>query len=384
VNTPPLRRRVVALVVAGSSLIAACSDDDGATVRDLGGEDTADASGSTSGSPPGSASGSASAPASGSVDVDAGEDGGYEYASDVSSHRLVTLDVCEINELLDVDPIDFDAVAAIYVEGEHSVDADGSVRTLAGFATATDRLHGLDEYYASAAPLDDWVTSAFDGTGIFDGAIDAVRRQGVQKGIQNQVMVAWVVHELESALAKAADGDVDPGDGAPHNWDEAWAYYHGAEPGCAPFATASSRAGNFGTVGADGETALANERILEAMIDGRDALVAGDVDTARSAAREVVRNVVITYSQAAVRYATLAAADVEAGDDPTEHTIEGLAFFRVIEPIVAGAGADVDTVNEVLDPSAPGVNGGGAEVRAALQPAWDALGIAADDIGELQ
>ena len=369
--------------------MTACSSDDGAGVHDLGAEEgSTDESASASAS--GSASGSASAPATDEPGTEtSGEgasssDGGYEYVSDVSAHRLVTQDICDINALLDADPIDFEAVAAVYRDGANSVNGDGSVRTLAGFATATDRLHGVDEYYGTPTPLDDWVTSALDGTGIFAGQSDAVRRQGVQKGIQNQIMVAWVIHELESALAKAADGDLDPAGGAPHNWDEGWAYYHGAEPGCAPYATADSRAGNFGTTGEDGETALANEAILAAMIAGRDALLAGDREGAQAAAAEVGRNLVITYSQAAIRYASLAVDDVEAGADPGEHVIEGLAFFRVIEPIVAGAGADVDAVNAVFDLDAPAENGGGDEVRAALQPAWDLLGIAADDIGELQ
>jgi len=388
-------RQLVPLLVVGALVGSACGSDDGATVRDLGETEDGSASasgsgsGSASASASGSASGSASAPASGSgsgsaSSAAAGEDGGYEYASDVSAHRRVTRDICEINSLLDADPIDFEAVEAIYRDGSNSVNSDGSVRTLAGFATATDRLHGVDEYYGTATPLDDWVTSALDGTGLFEGQSDAVRRQGVQKGIQNQIMVAWVVHELESALAKAADGELDAASGAPHNWDEGWAFYHGAEPGCAPFATANSRAGNFGTTGDDGETALANEAILGAMIAGRDALLAGDRERAQAAAAEVGRNVVITYSQAAIRYATLAVEDVEAGDDPLEHVVEGLAFFRVVEPIVAAAGADVDTINAIFDLDAPAENGGGDEVRAALQPAWDALGISADDIGELQ
>lgn len=382
-----MNRSLVPTFLVGVLALTACAGDDGATVRDLGTEGSSSdgSAGSGSASAPSSGSGSASAPASdGDATADPTEDGGYAYTSDVAAHRLVSQDVCDINALLDVDPIDFDAVAALYRDGANSVDADGSVRTLAGFATATDRLHGLDEFYGTDTPLDDWVTSALEGTGVFEGQPDAVRRQGVQKGIQNQIMVAWVVHELESALAKAADGDLDPASGAPHNWDEAWAYYHGAQPGCAPYATANSRAANFGTVGADGETALANEAIVAAMNDGRDALLAGDIDAARAAADEVTRNIVITYSQAAVRYATLAAADVEAGDDPMEHVIEGLAFFRVIEPIVAAAGADVDAITIVLDPASPGAQGGGDEVRAALQPAWDALGISADDIGELE
>lgn len=378
-----MKRPALSMLVVGALVLVGCGSDDGATVRDLGAGDAG--SGSTSGSGSGSASAPATDSGSGSSSTAAATgDGGYEYASDVSAHRLVTRDICEINALLDESPIDFEAVEAIYRDGSNSVNDDGSVRTLADFATATDRLHGVDEYYGTATPLDDWVTSALDGSGRFEGRSDAVRRQGVQKGIQNQIMVAWVVHEIESALAKAADGDVDPASGAPHNWDEAWAYYHGAEPGCAPFATANSRAGNFGTTGDDGETALANEAILAAMTAGRDALLDGDREGAQAAAAEVGRNVVITYSQAAIRYATLAVADVEAGDDPLEHVVEGLAFFRVIEPIVAGAGADVEAIDAIFDLDAPGQRGGGDEVRAALQPAWDVLGITADDIGELQ
>ena len=111
--------------------------------------------------------------------------------------------------------------------------------------------------------------------------------------------------ELNAATAKAADGDFDAAEGAVRNWDQAWAYFHGSEPDCSPFATGNRRAGNFGTVGADGETALANEAILAAMIEGRDALLAEDLAGAEAAAGEVIRNVVITYSQAAVRYLSL-------------------------------------------------------------------------------
>jgi hypothetical protein len=213
-----------------------------------------------------------------------------------------------------------------------------------------------------------------------------VRAQGVEKGMQNQVMIAWVVHELETALAEAADGDFDPAEGAVHNWDEAWAFYHGAEPGCAPYATANSRAGNFGTTGADGETARANEAILAAMIEGRDALLAEDAAGAEAAAAEVVRNVVITYSQAVIRYASLVEDDLAADDTALArvHQAEGLAFWRVIEAIVTPLGADAEAIDAIYDlAEEPGANGFGDDVRAALEPAWEALGISGDDIGEL-
>lgn len=381
---PRFHRPLASALAASALLLAACgADDDGAGVRDLGAADGAD-DGSESASAGGSAS--ASAPASTDEPSEASiGDGGYEYASNVDAHRLVVADICGIGELLDAG--DFDAAEARYRDGGSSVNSDGSIRTIGGFAASDDRSHGLDAYYGTPTPLDDFVTAALDGTGIFEGQSDAVRGQGVEKGMQNQVMVAWVVHELNSANAKAAEGNFDVAEGAVHNWDEGWAFYHGTEPGCAPYATADKRAADFGTLAADGETSLANEAILAAMIEGRDALLAEDAAGAEAAATEVVRNVVITYSQAAVRYASLVEGDLADGDNETakNHQAEGLAFWRVIEAYVAPAGADVDAVNAVLDLSEePGANGFGDEVRAALEPAWESLGISATDIGELE
>ena len=405
-------RLIAAAALAVAVVAASCSGtDDGATVRELGeGSESVSASASGSGSASGSASASASgsasaiasgtgsasasgtgtgsasasAPADGSSAATAG-DGGYEYASNVDSHRLVVADICGIGDLLDAG--DFGAVEAVYRDGENSVKSDGSIRTIGGFAARDDRSHGLDAYYGTPAPLDEFVMAALQGTGMFAGQSDGVRSQGAEKGIQNQIMVAWLVHELNAALAKAADGNFDVASGAVHNWDEGWAFFHGAAPGCAPYATGNKRAGNFATTGADGETALANEGILAAMIEGRDALVSGDAATAESAAAEVIRNLAITYSQAAIRYASLIEGDLADGDDAKakEHQAEGLAFWRVVEAYMVPAGADADAMDAIFNlNNPPGANGYGVEVRAALEPAWDALGIAASDIGSLQ
>lgn len=391
---PRMRRRLGMAIVAAAAVTvlgAACTgSDDGSEVREIGESSesasvSGTASGSGSASASASASGSGSASASGTASGTTSADGGYEYASNVDSHRLVVADICGIGDLLDAG--DFAAVEDIYRDGENSVKSDGSIRTIGGFASRDDRSHGLDDYYATPTPLDDFVTAALAGTGPFAGTSDGVRGQGAEKGIQNQVMVAWVVHELEAAMAKAADGNFDAAEGAPHNWDEGWAFYHGAQPGCAPYATADKRGGNFGTMGADGETSLANERILAAMIAGRDALLAEDAAGAQAAADEIVRNLVITYSQAAIRYASLIEGDLADGNDAkaAEHQAEGLAFWRVIEAYAVGAGADASAMSDVFDlDNAPGSAGYGDAVRAALQPAWQTLGISESDIGTLQ
>ena len=101
------------------------------------------------------------------------------------------------------------AVEALYREGGNSVNSDGSIRTIAGFAGRDDRNPDHQEFFGTDTPLDDFVTSAIDGTGAFAGEPDLVRRQGIEKGVQNATMVAWTIHELDAALAKAADGDFD-------------------------------------------------------------------------------------------------------------------------------------------------------------------------------
>ena len=378
------RLATTAAILALALVGAACSSDDGADVRTLNSEEAGSGSASGSGSGSGSASGVAPSPVGTPGDVpEVDEDGGYAYASDVNSHRLVTLDVCDVIAAMDADPVDVAAAAAAYRDGGNSPSGDG-VRTLAGFATATDRLHGLDDHFDSATPLDDVVSAALDGTGVFDGEPTAVRAQGIEKGIQNQVLVAWVLHELAAALDKAADGNFDPAEGAVHNWDEAWAFYHGAAPDCAPYATANKRAIDFGTTG-DGEVALANAAILDAMIRGRDALLDEDADTAATAADEIRRALVITYTQATIKYATLVVDDLAARDADTArvHQAEGWAFFRVVEPLLADAGADVDAVTAILHLDNEPGSGDGEDVRTALQPALDSLGITSDDIGEL-
>ena len=387
-------------IIAVFSLIAAsCGDDDGGSVRNLDSSESSSGSGSGSGSASGSASGSSSASAvasasasasgSGSASMAAGgstadatpADGGYAYASNIDSHRLVVEDICEINEI--VGDYRWSEIAEIYANGSNSVKSDGSVRTIGGFAAGEGKKHGVDTYYGTPTPLDDFVSAALNGTGVWGGESDAVRKQGVQKGIMNQVMIAWVVHELNAALAKAADGNFDAATGAPHNWDEAWAFYHGSAPGCGPFATANKRAKDFGTLGSDGETALANEGLLAAMIDGRDALLAGDEAGAISATNEAVKHVFITYAQATIKYAAKVYSDLEAGDTEAArvHQAEGWAFFRIIEPILGNNGIDTSVIDSILNMENEPGSGSVADIQAVLDPVIAYFGITPAEFG---
>jgi len=314
-----------------------------------------------------------------------GDDDGYDYASDVSSHRMIPADVCDVNALLPKgEAIDWAAVEAVYQNGGNSVKSSGAVRTLAGFASGEGKKHGVDEYYGTATPLDDFVSSAIQGTGEFAGESDSVRRQGVQKGIQNQILVAWTVHELHAALDKAADNNFDAESGAPHNWDEGWAFYSGAEPGCAAYGTGNKRGKDFKRLSDDGETSVANANILAHFIAGRDALLAGDAAGAQAAADEIKRNLVVIYSQASLKYAKKVDSDLADGDQEAAriHQAEGYAFWRVLAPMVAGAGADTATVDAFYSLSAQPAAGGYDLIADAIAPALDALGVGSADLGE--
>ena len=268
-------------------------------------------------------------------DVDLDEaDGGYTYASNVDNHRMLMGDVCDIKDLSGA--YDWNGVKDIFEDGKHAEKSDGSYRTLMGFADASGKNHAYDAYYDADGSWNDFVSAAIDGTGPFDGESDTVRDQAVEKGIQNGVMTAYAIHELNAAIIKAETGNWGPDD-AQHAWDEGWAFYHGPDDsnhdydGCGPYATAAKRGGNFGTGDAT------NIATLAAMNAGLTALQNEDMQGVVDARDEVLKNIVIVYSQASVRYASKMTDDLAAGDtsDYDKHQAEGHAFYRVIEAYVA-------------------------------------------------
>ena len=261
-------------------------------------------------------------------------DGGYTYASNVDNHRMLMGDVCDIKDLSGA--YDWDGVKDIYDDGKHAEKSDGSYRTLMGFADASGKNHAYDAYYDADGSWNDFVSAAIDGTGPFEGESDTVRDQAVEKGIQNGVMTAYAIHELNAAIIKAEAGNWGADD-AQHAWDEGWAFYHGPDDsnhdydGCGPYATADKRGGNFGTGDAT------NIATLAAMNAGLTALQNEDMQGVVDARDEVLKNIVIVYSQASVRYASKMTDDLAAGDtaDYDKHQAEGHAFYRVIEAYVA-------------------------------------------------
>lgn len=309
--------------------------------------------------------------------------GGYVPVSDVAPHSAVVEDVCDINALLDAESIDWDAVGAIYRDGGNAVNSDGSIRTLAGFTTSErDEPIWNDhvEHHGDPVWIDTFVTAAIEGSGPFEGESDSVRKQGTQKGLQNHAMLAWMLHEIVGAQDKVAAGETDPAEGAPHNVDEAWAFYHGNEPDCAPFATATKRGDNYGIGNA------VNDAMLEHVEGLQAAAMSGDAEAYQTHFDGVLSQINTTYIQATQRYASEMDASVASGDMDSARVeqVEGWAFYRVIEPMVAAADpAAAELISSVYDPSNAPTAGQADAVREALEAIYADLGVTKEMVGTL-
>ena len=255
-------------------------------------------------------------------------DAGYTYASDVDNHRSLMNDLCEIKAAASSDGgYDFTGAKAIYMDGKNAEKSDGSFRTLAGFASATGKNHDYDSYYGMNGSVDAHIMAALDGTGDFEGTSDTVRYQGTAKLTVNLGMVAYTLHELNAAILKAEAGNWGTDD-AQHAWDEGWAFFHGPDEhyGCSPAKVMEKRAADFGTADADGVAATfaATEAAMNA---GLTALQNEDMQGVVDARDEVLKNLVIVYSQAVLKYTS----KMDSNDTAEKYQAEGYAFWKAIE-----------------------------------------------------
>ena len=166
-------------------------------------------------------------------------DAGYTYASDVDNHRSLMQDLCDIKSA--ASDSNWDEAKNIYTNGKNAEKSDGSFRTLAGFAAASGKNHDYDAYYGMDGAIGGHIMQALNGDGDFAGTSDTVRYQGIAKLTANMGMVGYTIHELNAAVAKADAGNTDNDSGAPHNWDEGWAFFHGPDEhwSCSPAYTLS-------------------------------------------------------------------------------------------------------------------------------------------------
>ena len=274
--------------------------------------------------------------------------GEYAATSDVTSHAAIGQDVAKVKDLLavakDGTPVDWASVSDVWTRGGASKKSDGSMRTLAKL---------VDDAETTAL-----VADAIAGVGTAQGAPDAIRAQYVDKGI-SVLLAAKVRDELASAREKVIKHETDVKGGAPHNVDEAWAFYDAEGSGLA--STAEKRAADFGLEG------KVHEPVLAALTDAQRAATAGDLAAFDAAATEVGHALNAVFYLATYKY-------LDAEGDAVR-TAEGSTFYRGIAGTVRAADKAADATIVAAFAKADAAAG-----RAALNaPAvFTALGVAAD------
>ena len=240
---------------------------------------------------------------------------------------------------------------------------------------------------------------------------DSGTNQLIKKGANYQAVWMYVLHELEDAIGDCKAGDITANDGtptggAPHAWDEGWAFYAGSQvaataadsvtdDGTLIWELAEKRGSDFNTQHSTGP-ATVNVNLLAEFIAGRDLIINAKCTEAEPIIDNIITQMSIPLIQGTLKYAyssdpasgSYCASDagktaMEASDDCVKAWAEGWAFAAGILPrINECSAAAATTIKTNLDITAlEPVKDGYAAVLAAMESTYTCLGITAADVG---
>mmetsp|Transcript_6515 Transcript_6515/g.18190 ORF Transcript_6515/g.18190 Transcript_6515/m.18190 type:complete len:652 (-) Transcript_6515:285-2240(-) len=199
----------------------------------------------------------------------------------------------------------------------------------------------------------------------FTNPVAASKSEMVQKTVWDAIPVQAIMSMIDEGAA-----------GTPSKWDQAAALYFGnRQLESSPYDRASKRADNYGTFAPGGEEAAVNKAIMDAF------------QSATTANKDkIVKNLMIIYAQASIRYARL--LDNDLAESPPlpvdDHRAEGQAFYRIIAPRVASVDSECDSrMTNMYDLDMPMIPGG-YYYCWAVDCIPDALGLTTEDIGTLE
>ncbi|KAL9139578.1 CAP-Gly domain [Amphidinium carterae] len=339
--------------------------------------------------------------------------GEYVPASNVIEHSQMVFDIADITAA--VGDEDMDTVSSVYSAGRYSCKGTTTARTLKGFveqATVDSKLKGeafFDSFTNGAGPdaalgaipgdgrleladafWDIHMEAAIAGTGVFSDASLAMRKMFLKKGVLG-ILTMYTTHELESAISKANDNNIDDASGAPHAWDEGWAFYYGIYPDSAgkysAWEFAWKRDLDFAYDSSDNMVSgatVVSEEIRYHFTHGLMASRAGDVDAMIEARNNIYRLLALTSIRAALKYAYQAQYGNGGGYSEDYH-MEGWVYLLAgagwIEQAKSGTASaalgllDYSLTSDQLDSDLY------CAVQAALIPAYEALGLDCAKVG---
>lgn len=327
--------------------------------------------------------------------------GPYQPVSNVIEHAQSVLDVRDIGAELGEGH--FEHAKEIYTGGKHSCKSPTKTRTVQGFVSAATTEQKLQDkvFYQGFTDLglapgfwDELITSAFDGTGDFQGASDLARKTAIKKSLLG-ALTMYSAYELEAAIAKAEEPEKREDAVAPHAWDEGWAFYYGPVQKTmgkySPWEFSWKRDLDFAYKN--------NERVegaveVSELIDdyfkaGLKAVRTATYNaTEAAAARDnIYRLLAVSSIRAALKYAYKATHNKEgAASYSDEYHVEGYTYFLaaagIVEKASPGTGAQVLgmlALNKTSAELGPGLY---CDVKKALVPAYGPLGVDCALVGE--
>jgi hypothetical protein len=351
----------------------------------------------------------------------------YVPGSDVTPHARIDLDVYDmIGELASGN---WAEAWSLYAEGKNSPKGAG-LRTVRGFSKELPDEPAYAEflaYFGSETYADDYVLGAIykklpaelqaelEQPAFFKDAdlSDEAVVQMVKKGAVYMNTWIYSLHELYSAVKKCKAGNVDPASGAPHAWDEYWAFYAGTlagpdgrDAGQLTYALADKRQGNFGT-GINNQDPLptwrstdddANSNVNAALLAMTRAgwvnVKNGDCDKAEAKIPLMLAQMTVPLVQGALRYTWK--SDPKGNDETFSSEGKALAELNAFGMAIV---ARVNTCSpedaaiiaknvaypDVLDESKPEeiVPDGFRAVKAAFERNYACMGITCSDVGGL-
>lgn len=264
----------------------------------------------------------------------------YKPVSDVEGQLDLAEDVRDISALIavarDGRPIDWSAATALYEKGKNSKRPDGSLRSLAATAADDDVLAQFpngEKVFGTKDFLDANVRAGLAGSGRGKGLSDEARGELVKKG-SLVILYGAVLDELQDARIKIVNGNTGPTVGAPHNVDEAWAFYAGAadDKSARPYALAAvalAREANFNAKGKlDGE-------IQEELQEAQEKAAKGDLAGFDKEVAEVRQRLNAVFYLSTLQEFNEALEDTQTAPRQ-KHLAEAWAYWQALRPIVAG------------------------------------------------
>ena len=344
---------------------------------------------------------------------------GYQTATDVGPHSMIDLDMEEIENMVDgysTSTTWRDDALFVYENGGNSVKSTGTIRTLKGFATKD--YSALDGDYAMTYPKiygNYWNDYSYADTFITKDYSNIVKDVGaaelIKKSASYQAIWMYVLHRLQDAVGDCYAGDIyandgTPTGGAPHAWDEGWAFYTGslvgataanavAYDGTLIWELAEKRGIAFGTTHSTGPSTV-NVNALAAAISGLDFISSGQCANAEPLVDEFRKQMTVPLVQSVLKYAWRAdpangdkcfadagKSALTASDDCVESWAEGWAFAAAVLPQVHECDLTAAaTIRANLDITAAGpVADGFAAVKTAIESTLACMGITCADVG---